>query len=83
MGVASAVSAVSHSVLFPAIFAVFQQVVLSVPLSFSFQKENIGDLLIVNAQLSQAGMYTCTAQTVVDSALAAAKLVVRGKTYQN
>uniref|UniRef100_A0A3Q3W7P1 Uncharacterized protein n=1 Tax=Mola mola TaxID=94237 RepID=A0A3Q3W7P1_MOLML len=42
-------------------------------------KENIGDLLIVNAQLSQAGMYTCTAQTVVDSALAAAKLVVREK----
>lgn len=45
----------------------------------SFQKENIGDLLIVNAQLSHAGMYTCTAQTVVDSALASAKLVVRGK----
>ncbi|KAK5871878.1 hypothetical protein PBY51_012619 [Eleginops maclovinus] len=41
-------------------------------------KENIGDLLIVNTQLSQAGMYTCTAQTVVDSASAAAKLVVRG-----
>ncbi|XP_070815011.1 contactin-2 [Chaetodon trifascialis] len=41
-------------------------------------KENIGDLLIVNAQLSQAGMYTCTAQTVVDSASASAKLVVRG-----
>lgn len=46
-----------------------------------FQKENIGDLLIVNAQLSQAGMYTCTAQTVVDSASASAKLVVRGKMY--
>lgn len=43
------------------------------------QKENIGDLLIVNAQLSQAGMYTCTAQTVVDSAAASAKLVVRGE----
>ncbi|XP_051803974.1 contactin-2 [Acanthochromis polyacanthus] len=41
-------------------------------------KENIGDLLTVNAQLSQAGMYTCTAQTVVDSASASAKLVVRG-----
>ncbi|XP_031133102.1 contactin-2 [Sander lucioperca] len=41
-------------------------------------KENIGDLLIVNAQLSQAGMYMCTAQTVVDSASASAKLVVRG-----
>lgn len=48
-------------------------------LSFSFQKENIGDLMIANAQLSQAGTYTCTAQTVVDSASAAAKLVVRGK----
>uniref|UniRef100_A0A4W6E8Y2 Contactin 2 n=1 Tax=Lates calcarifer TaxID=8187 RepID=A0A4W6E8Y2_LATCA len=42
------------------------------------RKENIGDLLIVNTQLSQAGMYTCTAQTVVDSASASAKLVVRG-----
>uniref|UniRef100_A0A8D3DGR9 Contactin 2 n=1 Tax=Scophthalmus maximus TaxID=52904 RepID=A0A8D3DGR9_SCOMX len=42
-------------------------------------KENIGDLLIVNTQLSQAGVYTCMAQTVVDSASASAKLVVRGK----
>lgn len=50
----------------------------SVLLSSSFQKENIGDLMIENAQLSQAGMYTCTAQTVVDGASAAAKLVVRG-----
>lgn len=33
----------------------------------------------MNAQLSQAGMYSCTAQTVVDSASASAKLVVRGK----
>uniref|UniRef100_A0A8C5EC44 Contactin 2 n=1 Tax=Gouania willdenowi TaxID=441366 RepID=A0A8C5EC44_GOUWI len=41
-------------------------------------KENIGDLLIANAQLSQAGVYTCTAQTVVDSSSALAKLVVRG-----
>lgn len=49
-----------------------------VALAFSFQKENIGDLMIKNAQLSQAGMYTCTAQTVVDSASASAKLVVRG-----
>uniref|UniRef100_A0A674NEY3 Contactin 2 n=1 Tax=Takifugu rubripes TaxID=31033 RepID=A0A674NEY3_TAKRU len=40
--------------------------------------ENIGDLIILNAQLSQAGVYTCTAQTVVDSASAVAKLVVRG-----
>uniref|UniRef100_A0A4W6E7W3 Contactin-2 n=1 Tax=Lates calcarifer TaxID=8187 RepID=A0A4W6E7W3_LATCA len=43
-----------------------------------YHRENIGDLLIVNTQLSQAGMYTCTAQTVVDSASASAKLVVRG-----
>lgn len=49
----------------------------------ALQKENIGDLLIVNAQLSQAGMYTCTAQTVVDSASASAKLVVRGKMRQS
>lgn len=41
-------------------------------------KETIGDVLIVNAQLGQAGTYTCTAQTVVDSAAASAKLVVRG-----
>ncbi|KAJ7999515.1 hypothetical protein DPEC_G00195230 [Dallia pectoralis] len=41
-------------------------------------KETIGDLLIVNGQLSQAGTYSCTAQTVVDSASASAKLVVRG-----
>lgn len=46
---------------------------------FVFQKETIGDLLIVGAQLSQAGLYVCTAQTVVDSASASAKLVVRGK----
>lgn len=45
----------------------------------SSQQENIGDLLIVNAQLSQAGIFTCTAQTVVDSASASARLVVRGK----
>uniref|UniRef100_A0A3Q3NFI7 Contactin 2 n=1 Tax=Mastacembelus armatus TaxID=205130 RepID=A0A3Q3NFI7_9TELE len=42
------------------------------------RKENIGDLLIANTKLSQAGIYTCTAQTVVDSASASAKLVVRG-----
>ncbi|KAK7880272.1 hypothetical protein WMY93_030639 [Mugilogobius chulae] len=41
-------------------------------------KETIGDLLIINTQLNQAGMYTCTAQTVVDSASSSAKLVVRG-----
>nr|XP_023853255.1 contactin-2-like [Salvelinus alpinus] len=41
-------------------------------------KETVGDLLIVSGQLSQAGTYSCTAQTVVDSASASAKLVVRG-----
>uniref|UniRef100_A0AAV2M8Y2 Contactin-2 n=1 Tax=Knipowitschia caucasica TaxID=637954 RepID=A0AAV2M8Y2_KNICA len=41
-------------------------------------KETIGDLLIVSTQLNQAGVYTCTAQTVVDSASSSAKLVVRG-----
>ncbi|KAJ3601776.1 hypothetical protein NHX12_029540, partial [Muraenolepis orangiensis] len=41
-------------------------------------KETIGDLLVVSGQLSQAGLYTCTAQTVVDSASSSAKLVVRG-----
>ncbi|XP_064156572.1 contactin-2-like isoform X1 [Anguilla rostrata] len=42
------------------------------------QKETIGDLLIVNGQLRHAGKYACTAQTVVDSTSAAARLVVRG-----
>ncbi|KAM8867926.1 LOW QUALITY PROTEIN: contactin-2 [Synchiropus picturatus] len=41
-------------------------------------RETIGDLLLVDAQLNQAGVYSCTAQTVVDSASASAKLVVRG-----
>lgn len=41
-------------------------------------KETIGDLLIVNTQLNQAGVYSCSAQTVVDSASSSAKLVVRG-----
>uniref|UniRef100_A0A8C1C8B9 Contactin 2 n=1 Tax=Cyprinus carpio carpio TaxID=630221 RepID=A0A8C1C8B9_CYPCA len=41
-------------------------------------RQTIGDLVIVNGQLSHAGTYTCTAQTVVDSAVASAKLVVRG-----
>ncbi|XP_050978992.1 contactin-2 [Labeo rohita] len=41
-------------------------------------KETIGDLVIVTGQLSHAGTYTCMAQTVVDSAVASAKLVVRG-----
>lgn len=42
------------------------------------QKENIGDLVVLNAQLKHAGRYTCTAQTVVDSASESAMLVVRG-----
>ncbi|KAM6927298.1 contactin-2 [Xenentodon cancila] len=41
-------------------------------------KETVGDLLIMNAQLNQAGTFTCTAQTVVDLASASAKLLVRG-----
>ncbi|XP_062998357.1 contactin-2 [Elgaria multicarinata webbii] len=41
-------------------------------------KENIGDLLVLNAQLKHAGRYTCTAQTVVDCASESATLVVRG-----
>ncbi|XP_066559318.1 contactin-2 isoform X2 [Amia ocellicauda] len=41
-------------------------------------KETVGDLTIVNGQLGHAGTYMCTAQTVVDSASASAKLVVRG-----
>ncbi|KAM9444366.1 contactin-2 [Clarias gariepinus] len=41
-------------------------------------KETIGDLVIMNTQLSHAGIYTCSAQTVVDSAVASARLVVRG-----
>ncbi|XP_018614227.1 contactin-2 [Scleropages formosus] len=41
-------------------------------------KETVGDLVIVNGQLGHAGTYMCTAQTVVDSASATAKLVVRG-----
>ncbi|XP_070604993.1 contactin-2 [Erythrolamprus reginae] len=42
------------------------------------RKENIGDLVVLNAQLKHAGRYTCTAQTVVDSASESAVLVVRG-----
>uniref|UniRef100_A0A8C3XG04 Contactin-2 n=1 Tax=Cyanoderma ruficeps TaxID=181631 RepID=A0A8C3XG04_9PASS len=38
----------------------------------------IGDLSISNAQLRHSGRYTCTAQTVVDSASESATLTVRG-----
>ncbi|XP_009995836.1 PREDICTED: contactin-2, partial [Chaetura pelagica] len=41
-------------------------------------KEAIGDLSISNAQLKHAGRYTCTAQTVVDSASESATLTIRG-----
>ncbi|XP_043572414.1 contactin-2 [Chiloscyllium plagiosum] len=41
-------------------------------------RETIGDLKITNVQLKHSGIYTCTAQTVVDSASASAMLVVRG-----
>ncbi|XP_028286350.1 contactin-1a isoform X2 [Parambassis ranga] len=37
-----------------------------------------GELLIKNAQLKHAGLYTCTAQTPVDNVTASAHLVVRG-----
>uniref|UniRef100_A0A672JLU9 Contactin-1a-like n=1 Tax=Salarias fasciatus TaxID=181472 RepID=A0A672JLU9_SALFA len=37
-----------------------------------------GELLIRNAQLRHAGLYTCTAQTPVDNVTASAHLVVRG-----
>lgn len=38
-----------------------------------------GELLIKNAQLKHAGLYTCTAQTTVDNVTASAHLVVRGE----
>ncbi|XP_067863881.1 contactin-2 [Heptranchias perlo] len=41
-------------------------------------RETIGDLKITNVQLKHSGRYTCTAQTVVDSAHASGTLVVRG-----
>ncbi|XP_075766622.1 contactin-2 [Pelodiscus sinensis] len=41
-------------------------------------KEAIGDLAIRNIQLRHSGRYTCTAQTVVDSASESAMLIVRG-----
>ncbi|KAF4018230.1 hypothetical protein G4228_009989, partial [Cervus hanglu yarkandensis] len=41
-------------------------------------KETVGDLTILNAQLRHGGKYTCTAQTVVDSASKEATVLVRG-----
>ena len=46
------------------------------------QKETVGDLTILNAQLRHGGKYTCTAQTVVDSASKEATVLVRGKARQ-
>lgn len=43
------------------------------------QKETVGDLTILNAQLRHGGKYTCMAQTVVDSASKEATVLVRGK----
>ncbi|XP_057691677.1 contactin-1a [Corythoichthys intestinalis] len=37
-----------------------------------------GELMIKNAQLKHAGIYTCTAQTTVDNVTSSASLVVRG-----
>lgn len=48
---------------------------LSVP---HVQKETVGDLTILNAQLRHGGKYTCMAQTVVDSASKEATVLVRG-----
>ncbi|KAA0707726.1 Contactin-2 Axonal glycoprotein TAG-1 [Triplophysa tibetana] len=48
----------------------------AVRLGFTPERD-CGDLMIVNGQLSHAGTYTCTAQTVVDSVVASARLVVR------
>lgn len=42
------------------------------------QKETVGDLTILNAQLRHGGKYTCMAQTVVDSASKEATVLVRG-----
>ena len=42
------------------------------------QKETVGDLTILNAQLRHGGKYTCVAQTVVDSASKEAMVLVRG-----
>ena len=38
-----------------------------------------GELLIKNAQLKHAGLYTCMAQTTIDNVTASAQLVVRGE----
>lgn len=42
------------------------------------QKETVGDMTILNAQLRHGGKYTCMAQTVVDSASKEATVLVRG-----
>ncbi|KAM4795803.1 contactin-2 [Rhinophrynus dorsalis] len=40
--------------------------------------EAVGDLHIINAQLRHAGIYTCTAQTVMDQASVSTSLLIRG-----
>lgn len=40
-----------------------------------------GELLIKNAQLKHAGLYTCMAQTTIDNVTASAQLVVRGESW--
>uniref|UniRef100_A0A8C3WNQ8 Contactin-3 n=1 Tax=Catagonus wagneri TaxID=51154 RepID=A0A8C3WNQ8_9CETA len=44
-------------------------------------KETVGDLTVLNAQLRHGGKYTCTAQTVVDSASKEATVLVRGSVF--
>lgn len=46
------------------------------------QKETIGDLTILNAQLRHGGKYTCMAQTVVDGTSKEATVLVRGNGSQ-
>lgn len=45
------------------------------------QKETVGDLTILNAQLRHGGKYTCMAQTVVDSVSKEATVLVRGEGF--
>ena len=49
------------------------------PVSLSIQdREDSGELKIMNVQLRHEGRYTCTAQTVVDNVTASADLKVKG-----
>ncbi|KAJ8008778.1 hypothetical protein DPEC_G00081950 [Dallia pectoralis] len=42
-------------------------------------RENSGELKIMNVQLRHEGRYTCTAQTVVDNVTASADLTIKGR----